>query len=150
MNKEYTFDGKALIGAALFVMGAILLLAGIFNFKNDPAFSGVSSSASTECTIVSSTTVGIGNQTSTEIVASAKNNAYVIISQPVNATNTVALGFGATASLASSAVKLASTSTTVSPGTFVAGLNSDFPYTGSIQAITSTGSTTIGVTVCRY
>lgn len=141
---------QSIKGTALIALGAILILLGLFNFNQDEALSGQSSVNSTACTVVSSTTVGIGHQKSVEIVASASNNAYVIISQPIFATNTVAIGIGGTANLTTSGIKLAPGTASTSPERFVLGLNSDFPFTGSVEAITNAGSTTIGVTVCRY
>lgn len=141
---------QSIKGTVLIALGALLILLGLFNFNQDEALSGQSSVNSASCTVVSSTTVGIGHQKSVEIVASASNNAYVIISQPIFATNTVAIGIGGTASLTTSGIKLAPGTASTSPERFVLGLNSDFPFTGSVEAITNAGSTTIGVTVCRY
>lgn len=145
MNQSQSIKGLALIA-----LGAVLLLLGFFNFSKEEVLSGQGGVGATSCTIVASTTVGIGHQKSVEIVASAANNAYVIISQPVFATNTVALGLDGEANITTSAYKLAPGTASTSPERLVLGLNSDFPFTGSIQARTNVGSTTIGVTVCRY
>ena len=145
MNQSQSIKGLVLIA-----LGAMLVLFGLFNFNKDEALSGQGGVGATSCTVVSSTTVGIGHQKSVEIVASASNNAYVIISQPVFATNTVAIGLGGTANLVTSGIKLAPGTASTSPDQIVLGLNSDFPFTGSIEAITNAGSSTIGITVCRY
>jgi hypothetical protein len=132
----------ALVGIAIFCLG----LWSLSTEKTD-AFSSVAGSG---CNVVSTTTINIGNQTATTIVASAANNAYVLIQQPVNATNTVALGLGANASLTGSGIKLAPGGASTSPDSQAFGLNAPMPYTGSVSAITNLGSTTLGVTICRY
>lgn len=137
-------------GTILMGMGALLVIIGLFIFNGSQSIAGEGGVAATDCEIVASTTVVVGHQKSIEIVASAANNAYVIISQPVNATNTLALALGGTASITTSGYKLAPGAASTSPDKIVLGLNSDLPYTGSVSAITNLGSTTVGVTVCRY
>lgn len=137
-------------GTILMGMGALLVIVGLFIFNDKQTVAGEGGAGATDCDIISSTNVVIGHQKATEIVASAANNAYVVISQPITATNTVAISLGSAPSITGSAIKLAPGTASTSPDKLVVGLNSDFSYTGAVNAITNLGSTTIGVTVCRY
>lgn len=136
------------------VVTAVVVLAlsiALFIFTHaEQLLAGDGGTDAQACTMVATTTVVIGNQSSTQIVAAAANNAYVIISQPPNASNTVAIGFGVTPSLTTSSYLLASSSMSIIPDRLVLGLNTDFPYVGAINAITNISSTSVGVTVCRY
>jgi hypothetical protein len=136
-------------GSALLIIGVILVGAGVFNFIGD-TLGGDGGIGAQQCEIIASTTVNIGNQTSIEIVAAASDNAYVLLTQPVNATNTVYIGYGQDASTRNSTRLSAGNGSTSTPDSIAFGLNTDFPYVGSIEALTSVGSATIGVTVCRY
>lgn len=141
----------------IFVSGIILVIlffsgAGAVNFwnasKGEDTLKG-EGPAATECDLVATTTVVVGNQSSTQIVAAHSLNAYVRIEQPSTATNTVFLAYGATAS-AANATRLSTSTNTMIPDNIEMGLDTDFPYTGAVSAITNLGSTTVGVTVCRY
>lgn len=115
------------------------------------AEAGTSSLTSYPCNNVTSTSTVIGNQVSTQVLATSSRRAWARIQQPINATNTVAISFaGGTAAVLGTGVQL-SPSTSTSPVPFVDfGLNADLPYVGAVQAITSTGSTTVLVTQCVY
>lgn len=85
------------------------------------------------------------------VVGTTTNRAYTRISQLDNATNTVSVSFsqGAAATLTTGQV-LSIGAATGTQYTLEAGLNTDFPYTDAITAITDKGSTTVIVTNCTY
>lgn len=147
MNTQSKINGYSFIGLALMIIGFVLIALGFFNYDDKTAFSG---SGDTSCTVSTTTAVGIGAQTSTTIVPAGANIAYVRIQQPVFATNTVALGLGATANITTSGIKLAPGTASSTPDVVTFGLNAPFPYTGSVQAITNVGSTTVNVVICKY
>lgn len=125
-------------------------MSGVLYFQNDESadLRGEGPSA-TECDLVATTSVAIGHQSSTQIVAANALNAYVRIEQPSTATNTVFIAYGATATTQNS-TRLSSSTNSMIPDRIEMGLDTDFPYTGAVSAITNQGSTTVGVTVCRY
>ncbi len=105
---------------------------------------------STKCETSTITAVAIGNQASTQVLATSSNRAFAIVQQVRNA-----------AGVASSSVSLAlnedvlatvgngiQLSTTTPTLTF--GINTPLPYTGAVHAITDTASTTLRVTECSY
>lgn len=101
---------------------------------------------STSCT-ASSSVVAVGNQASSRILQSHARRAWAEVALPNTqgvATNTIALGLG-TAAVITQGHEMSTTS-----DEFALGLNTDLPYTGEVNAITSTGSTTLRVTECRY
>ena len=101
-----------------------------------------------KCTMSATSTVVIGNQASTRLLPAYSNRAWAIVQLPKNdsgvASNTVSINFGASSTLASGY----QLSTTTNEMTF--GLNTAFPFVEDVNAITSTGSTTIRVIECRY
>lgn len=101
-----------------------------------------------KCTISATTTVNVGHQASTRVLPAYSNRAWATIQLPKNdagvASNTVSINFDASSTLASGY----QLSTTSNEMTF--GLNTVFPFVGEVNAITSTGSTTLRVTECRY
>ena len=136
------------IGTLILTLG---VLATIFVYLM-PMYSlgqGLSNGAlASDCEISTYTKVGIGNQTAVQLLASHGRRAWAQVDLPISsegvATNTVSLGLGVTATLN------AGTQLATSTNTFVFGLNTDMPFTGSVSAITSNGSTSIRVTECRY
>lgn len=103
------------------------------------------------CTSMTVTQVPIGNQVSTAILATSSRRAYVLLEEPVNATNTISIStnFGAPAVLNGGMSLTPATSTSPVP-LIELGLNTELPYTGGITAITGSGSTTISITNCNY
>lgn len=143
---KITSVALAIIGVVVFTLG-ILLTASMHTFAGDGGVNAL------DCDAVATTTLTIGDDKETLIVAENARNAYVIVQQPLFATNTVALGFGATSSVTASGFILASApsaSATATPDQIVFGLNTDFPFVGNVYARTNAASTTLGVTVCRY
>lgn len=114
------------------------------------AEAGTSSLSSYPCNTVTSTLATIGNQATTQLLATTSRRAWARVEQPANATNTVAVAIGGGAASFSSGIVL-TPATTTSPVPFVDfGLNADLPFVGTVQALSSTGSTTVLVTQCIY
>ena len=132
---------------ALIIAGAAMVSA----LKKSAALGGAGFVNSQSCTVSRITATTTANQLSTMVLGTTTRRAWAIIEQPVNATNTVALSFnhGAPATL-TSGIDLENASTTNGLTEIRFGLNTDFPYTGSVYALTSTGSTTLKITECVY
>lgn len=143
-------SNKYITANSLLLLGVVLVIVGIYNLTTGNLFGGEGGQGAASCDIISNANVAIGDDSSVEIVAGHAQNAYVVVTQPINATNTVSLAFGEDAVAGATGYKLGSSTAEYHPNTLVFGLNSDFPYTGSIEAITNIGSSTIGVTICRY
>lgn len=135
------------------IIVAIILgfVTGIFFINKSPSFGGTSFVNSQACTISTDTVAIIGNQLSSTLLAANSRRAWAIIQQPLNATNTVAVSFnnGASATL-NSGLQLQNASTTNGVYEIHFGLATEFPYTGVVTGITSTGSTTVRITQCVY
>ena len=112
------------------------------------------------CTVVH-TTVAIGDDLPIRILAPASSRQWAIVQNPPNATNTASLFYSgyssATSSLmiagrghnvGSSTVGIAATPFSNSHSVSF-GHATNFPYTGSVFAITGLGSTTINVIECK-
>ena len=128
--------------ALIFTVFVIVIFA---NLKEEETFAGNGGVSATECDIFTQTAVSIGDDVSTEVVASHARNAYVLLELNVDETNGVYLGFGS-AGVEDQGISLDASNITK----LESGLNSNFPFTGAINAITDTSSTTLLVTVCRY
>lgn len=128
---------------------ALGVLLGVSMYRGEDPLAGGLTNASCTPTVVSA--VSIGNQVSTEIVATSSNRAYVIIQQPLNATNTVHLSFdrGAVAT-ADNGIALANATTSGDRTYIDFGRATNFPYVSSVTGITDAGSTTVLVTECNY
>lgn len=108
------------------------------------------------CTVETSTKVVIGDDISTRVLASSTYRAWARISIGDMATNTISASFnqdapavvgqGVMLGLSGSGYQAGSTST---PNVDF-GLTTQFPYTGSVTAITDNGTTTAVVTECNY
>lgn len=102
------------------------------------------------CNITTAVTKSVGATDSVEVIASSSLRAYLRIEAQLNpndqATSTTFLGFAGTEGTSTSGVSL-STTTPV----FEAGLNTDFPYMGAVEARTNgSASTSVRVTECNY
>ena len=113
------------------------------------ALAGQGGPGASSCTMSATTSVIVGNQSSTIVVPAYAQNAFARIQQPLNATNTVRLGFGV-AAVPGVGTKLGLMSSSSIPDSITFGLNTDLPFTGSVSAITDLGSTTVDVIICRY
>lgn len=98
------------------------------------------------CTVTESVKT-VGHQESLT-VANAGSRQWLIIQQPVNATNTVALSTVGAASIGSGFEM--TEATTSSPVTeFAIGFSTDYPTSNAVTAISGTGSTTVKVLECK-
>lgn len=137
----------------LYYTGVLILTLGVMavmlvNLTPTFSLAGEGGKFASDCDISTYTKVAIGHQTAVELLASHGRRAWARVDLPISdagaATNTVSLGLGVTATL-NEGVQLAT-----STNTFVFGLNTDMPFTGSVSAITSNGTTSIRVVECRY
>lgn len=133
--------------AALFAL--ILLVQVLMSGSVQQAVAGEGGRDASACTIQTTASVSIGPDISTQITNTYSNNAYVIIQQPVFATSTVYLNFGDTAS-ATSGFHLAPGLASTTPDSFEFGRNTNFPFTGYVEALSVNGSTTLNIIECRY
>ena len=108
--------------------------------------------ASRDCD-VTETTISVGHQLSTTVLSAKGRRAWAVIQQPINATNTVTVSFdGGTAAVDTQGYSLSindgnSASTT---DQVIFGLNTLFPYTGAVTAITASASSTLSIISCAY
>lgn len=128
---------------------ALGLMAMIFTYLiPQNSLAGEGGRYASDCDISTYTAVVVGNQTATEVLASHGTRAWATLQLPKDslgvATNTVSVVLGSTATLGGG-LQLATSTNSL---TF--GLNTDLPFTGSVSAITSNGSTTMRITECRY
>jgi hypothetical protein len=144
------------VGLASVMLATILtlmLLAVVFSpvkLANSQGLTGGSSAS--DCTITTSSFVAVGATTSATILSGHSRRAWASIQQPRNATNTVALSFdeGAAAVLGSGYQLFDMATSTGEASKVVFGLNTDLPYTGAVTGITSSGTSSVLVTECRY
>lgn len=104
-----------------------------------------------DCTVSTVTAVAVGDDISTTVLSASSRRAYAKISAAPNAVDTVYLSFdeGSAATVANG-LPLTSATTTSPVSGIEFGLNTSFPYTGAVTAITSTASTTVLLTQCNY
>lgn len=124
-----------------------LLVCGFVAYNSRTA---VADNTSLNCTTSSITAVAVGNQLSTQVLATSSNRAYARIQEVRNAaggaTTTPSLSFNEDVpATAGNGLQLSTSTPTIDFG-----LNTDFPYIGAVQAITDTSSTTLRVTECTY
>lgn len=105
------------------------------------------------CT-ATTTIATIGPGLSTRILATSTNRAWASIRQPLNATNTPSVAFnqdikatlaGGISLMSTSGMNTASTTDHIEFG-----LQTAFPYTGSVTAISNLATTSLQVTECQY
>lgn len=133
----------------------VLLIVGVFlgiSFKKDvPEVYG---QAVRICTVTQSV-VPIGHQFSAVVSTSTPGRQWAIIQQPLNATNTVSLAFGATAvagqgfTLNRDVTGPASVDSASTTEYFKYGFATEFPMQTYVTARTSTGSTTVNLIECK-
>lgn len=134
-------------GSLVLIVAAVAVLFAYLVPQNLSAQALTLGRLGARCNMSATTTVVIGNQSSTQILAAHSLRAWATIQLPSLggvSTNTVSLNFDAPATLASGYELSTSTRE------FSLGLNESFPFVGAVNAITSTGSTTIRVIECRY
>lgn len=148
-NKNFMTRKSHILGVlTLALIAATIAVLSLYAFQ---AEAGTSSLTSYPCTVVTSTSSSVGNQVSRQVLASSSRRAWARIEQPVNATNTVAISIaGDAAAVIGQGVQLTPATSTNPVVVFDFGLNTDLPYTGAIQAITNTGTTSVTVSQCIY
>ncbi len=141
----------SVLALALMGFGATgTLVYNSFTAPQPQTLRGEGGPAATTC-IASSSIIAIGHQQSRGLLATSSRRAWAAIGQPVNASNTVALSLNdVTASLTGATFKLTPATSTSARPDMVFGLNTDFPYTGAIKALSDTASSTVLVTECVY
>ena len=103
------------------------------------------------CDTASVSVVTVGDELSTRIAATSSLRANITIEQPFGATNTVYISTDEdNVAVVGTGIVLLLNDATNTPRHRSFGLATDFPYTGSITAITDNGSSTLLVTDCRY
>ena len=139
------------------VAGIFIAIAGYFLggatyiSKNLGGFSNLQSY---RCTVSTASVKTVGNQASTQLLATSSRRAWAIIETPSGATNTVSLMLNQDVKATVGAGILINATTTNASypvrQELQFGLNADMPYTGSVQGITNYGSSTAVVTECVY
>ncbi len=125
-----------------------IVLIGLFfigySIKTRNVGGGVS--VSNKCDTYSSTSAVIGDDLSSTILSAYSNRAYARIQVLENSTDIFNLSFdeGADAEVGKG-MSLSSSTPFIEFG-----LNTNFPYVGAVTGITTTASTTVQVTTCRY
>lgn len=99
------------------------------------------------CTVTTSK-VFVG-ASATSSLLSAGSRQWAVIQQPVNATNTLSINIGGTASSSVSYNLASTTPENVQPESFALGFATDFPTSALVTGWTDTGSTTATVIECK-
>lgn len=130
---------------SLLVVCLVVTMFGIFR---KPAEKLVDSSLGLAVCNVTQTVKTIGHQYSTKILDKGARS-WAIIQQPLNATNTVALSFDNASSTVARGYKLYPPVSASTTDSVKFGYATDLPLQNAVEAITSTGSTTITVIECK-
>lgn len=136
----------------LIAVGSLVTASGFLlsTIKEPTKLQGQGGVAATECSTASTTRMLIGNQSARVLLAtSSPARAWARIQQPYNATNSVFLQYNQGKSATVNDFLLGANGTS-SQNHIDFGLNTDFPYSGSVTGITDVGSTTVLVTECKY
>lgn len=137
------------IGLAGVIIGMIIFLA--LPNSEIKLKGGAGGQYARTCTTNTVSPVSIGNQESKTVLSSYGLRAWARIAMPSNATNTVYVSFDeGAASTLNSGLPLGQLNATTTTNYIDFGLNTDFPYTGAVTALTNVGTTTVLVTECRY
>jgi hypothetical protein len=135
------------------IVGMFLIAFAILSIswdKTEKALAGGNGFDAYSCT-ASSSTIIIGDDIATTVLSAHSRRAWATLQVNNNATNTVATSFGGTASMNNGyLLNQAITNGASTTPSINFGLNTDFPYTGAISAITNFSTTTILVTQCIY
>lgn len=140
---------KYLISFLVTIILITLVIFGAVFLSQKMGYGSASTLATPSCTISTVTAATVGHQVSSTILASNGRRAWAIIEQPLNATNTLSINFGAAATV-NSGIQLPPATTTNESDKITLGLDTDFPYTGDVMGITNNGSTTVRITQCVY
>lgn len=128
----------------------VLIVATLFGIFRAPIQSAAKNSLGLAVCTVTETKVAVGPQAATTVLA-AGARSWAIVQQPANATNTVSVSFGGTAVKGSGYSLAPDTTPDVASSTdkLVTGFSTELPTSAALSAITSTGSSTLNVIVCR-
>lgn len=120
-------------------------------FKTQEAQGQTTGPANQACT-ASTSKVTIGHQLSTQVLATSSRRAWARVQVDQNATNTVALALNDVTATLNNGILINQALTNGASTTPVLdfGLNTEFPYTGAVKALTNLGSTTLLITQCTY
>ncbi len=142
------------------VCAVCLLLGGYLVYHNTAQVFGSSATGGTAADACASTTnavMAVGKDIPSTLQGTTSNRAVLVIQQPRNATNTIAISTTiAAANFLTAGLQLGSTTvqanTAISPipTILMVGLNTEIPYTGAVSAISESGSTTVLVSTCNY
>ena len=124
----------------------VIFLAGLWYFNRPEGGGSFQGLTASKCNVSSVVSVKVGASNSVQVLAST-TRAWARIWQPT-ATSSIYVSFDEDAPAVILAGMELNASTT--RGFIDFGRNTEFPYVGSVQAITSGGSTTIRVTECIY
>ncbi len=109
------------------------------------------------CASTTNAVIAVGKDIPTTLQATTSNRGVLVIQQPRNATNTIAISTTiAAANFLTAGLQIGSTTAAAStainpiPTIVMLGLNTVIPYTGAVSAISETGSTTVLVSTCNY
>lgn len=130
---------------SLLVVAIVVTMFGIFR---KPAENPADQSLGLAVCTVTQTVKTIGHQLSTKILDKGARS-WAIIQQPYNATNTVALSFDNASSTLARGYKLYPPISASTTDSVKFGYSTDLPLQNAVEAITSTGSTTITVIECK-
>ena len=134
---------------SILVFSVVLALIGVtaYGLYSVTVGKNVSSNfGSTRVCTITETKVAVGNEASTEVL-SAGSRQWAVVQQPTNATNTTAFSFAGDAVIGSGYELYPGSASTTDYLKF--GFATDLPTSASVEAITSTGSTTLKVIECK-
>ena len=151
---------KLLITIAILVIGGLGALF-LPNLKVDDSSTAIGFPAPRDENRVASTlgqscvpthsVVEVGDEATTALVSASKLRAWVMIQQPLNATNTLSLNITAGDAVDGEGISLTNSTTTAGLlSYFEIGIDVDRPATSTIAGITNLASTTALVTDCLY
>lgn len=140
--------------ASLSVIGLLVVSGGLFyqlSSVERTTVADLGGIRDSKCSVSSTEVVSIGDDISTQVLASAENRAYARIQTVANeSVNAVYLSFDeGAAAVVGEGARLA-TSTDSRGSVIEFGRNADMPYIGAVTAITDVASTTVLVTDCLY
>jgi hypothetical protein len=130
-----------------YILGLVLLTL-VFAFTSfvNPLKAEIDSAS---CTVSTSTSVTVGHQASSLVLATSSSRAWAQVQVRTNETNLVFLNFSQGA-IASTTSGFAFGTSTEDENDIEFGRNTDFPYVGAVTGATNLSTTTILVTECNY
>lgn len=140
--------GSFILASVIFTL---TLVVGILFRDTKEVEAGGDGFVAYNCT-ASSSAITIGDDISTQILATTSRRAWARVSLANNATNTASLAWNDVTAVHNTGTLLnaAVTGGASTTPSLDFGLNTDFPYTGAVKVITNFSTTTILVTQCVY